>query len=245
MRAMESRRQDRWFDDPFAQRFLDAAEWEGALPDPELVEDQMWRAIIRSCIARTRFLDEVLATTTTAQVVILGAGLDSRAYRLDWPAGTTLWELDRPDVLAFKAGVLAEDEPRCDRRAVGVDLLDDWPAALASAGHDAARPTTWVAEGLLMYFDDEGVDTLLRRMTERSPAGSRLALTMKASTATPDRMEGLWRSHAPDDPVGWLAERGWTATVANWAELAAGWGRPHWRASAKAGLVDAVRTLDP
>jgi methyltransferase (TIGR00027 family) len=245
MRAVESRRDDRWFDDPYAQRFLDAVQWESDLPDPDSVEDPMWRAIIRSCVVRTRFLDELLATVTTPQVVILGAGLDSRAFRLEWPSGTRLWELDQPDVLAFKDRVLAGDDPRCERRTVGVDLLADWPAALAAAGHDPEAATTWVAEGLVMYFEPEGVDTLVRVMTDRSPAGSRLAMTLKAATATPERMEGLWRSQAPDDPVRWLAGHGWTATLADWGALAAGWGRPHWRSRSKPGLVDAVRTLDP
>ncbi|MCU1376576.1 MAG: SAM-dependent methyltransferase [Actinomycetia bacterium] len=246
MRAQESARPDRWFDDSYAGRFLEAAGWDRTLPDADAVEDPVWRSIMRSSIVRTRFLDELLATGDCPQVVLLGAGLDSRAFRLDWATGTTLYELDQPEVLAFKDEVLAADVPRCERRPVAIDLLDDWPAALEVAGHDPARPTTWVAEGLLMYFDDAGVETMLRRITNRSPAGSRLAITLRASTgAVPERMVGMWRSSAPDDPVAWLAGFGWMATVAAWGERAAAWGRPHWDTGAKAGLVDAVRTLAP
>jgi methyltransferase (TIGR00027 family) len=246
MRAQESARSDRWFDDPYAGRFLEAAGWDRTQPDADAVEDPVWRSILRSSIVRTRFLDELLAGVDCPQVVILGAGLDSRAFRLDWAPGTTLYELDQPDVLAFKDEVVADDAPRCERRTVAVDLTADWTTPLEAAGHDRSRPTAWVAEGLLMYFDDEQVDRLLGGLTDRSPVASRLAITLRASTgAVPERMVGMWRSHAPDDPVAWLADFGWTATVAAWGERAAAWGRPHWDTGVKSGLVDAVRTLAP
>jgi hypothetical protein len=149
----------------------------------------------------------VLGASTAPQVVLLGAGLDSRAWRLDWPAGTTVWELDRPEVLDVKAAVVT-GPPACDRRPVAVDLLDDWPAALAAAGHDPAVPTTWVAEGLLVYFDDAGVDRLLRRVTALSPAGSRLVLTLRVSDRALPHLADVWRSRAPADPVAWMAGHG-------------------------------------
>ncbi len=185
MRAQESAREDRWFEDPYARRFVEAV-WEGdPLPDADAFRDPMWQGIIRSSIVRTRFLDELLAKIDTPQVVILGAG------------------------------------------------------------HDATVATTWVAEGLLLYFDDAGVDLLMRRTTDRSPAGSRMALTLRAATGEPpERMAELWRSLAPEDPAGWLAGYGWQGTVSSWTTLARAWGRLHWDTGARAGLVDAVRTLD-
>jgi methyltransferase (TIGR00027 family) len=246
MRAKESTRPDRWFDDPWAAPLVEAAGWVGEdLPDADAVGDPVWRAIVRSTVVRTRWIDSVLGASTAPQVVLLGAGLDSRAWRLDWPAGTMVWELDRPEVLDVKAAVVT-GPPACDRRPVAVDLLDDWPAALAAAGHDPAVPTTWVAEGLLVYFDDAGVDRLLRRVTALSPAGSRLVLTLRVSDRALPHLADVWRSRAPADPVAWMAGHGWDATAEAWSELAAEWGRPHWRSSStKPGFVDALRTIDP
>ena len=106
---------------------------------------------------RTHFFDEFFTTAAEAgitQVVILASGLDSRAYRLAWPAGTTVYEIDQPKVLEYKAATLAEHgaQPSADRREVPIDLRQDWPKALREAGFDDAAPTAWLAEGLLMYL---------------------------------------------------------------------------------------------
>ena len=238
MRAWESQRPDRWFDDTYAARFAEVAGVHVHEP-----EDPVMRAIARSIVVRTRWIDEVLAAADAPQVVVLGAGLDSRAWRLRWPDGTTVWELDRAEVLDVKASVITE-EPACDRRPVVVDLLDDWPAALAAAGHDPTTPTTWLAEGLLVYLEDAEVERLLARVTDLSPPGSRVVLTLGAARGAPAALADVWLSRAPEDPVAWLDGHGWDATARRWGDLAVEWGRPDWQARTRTpGLVEAVRRV--
>ena len=111
------------------------------------------------------------------QAVILAAGLDARAYRLPWPDGTTVFEVDQPEVIAFKSDTLAElgVKPTADRRTVAIDLRDDWPKALRDNGFDPTQPTAWIAEGLLIYLPPEAQDLLFDRITELSAQGSRVA----------------------------------------------------------------------
>jgi methyltransferase (TIGR00027 family) len=130
---------------------------------------------------RTNFFDTYFNDAVAdgiRQVVILASGLDSRAYRLDWPTGTTVYEIDQPKVLAYKSTMLTENgvAPAADRRAVPIDLRQDWPAALRAAGFDPAARTAWLAEGLLMYLPAEAQDKLFTQIGELSPAGSRIAV---------------------------------------------------------------------
>jgi methyltransferase (TIGR00027 family) len=185
---------------------------------------------------RTKFFDEFFLGATRAgikQAVILASGLDSRAYRLAWPAGTVVYEVDQPQVIEFKSRTLAElgAAPTVDRRVVAVDLRDDWPAALRGAGFDPTQPTAWSAEGLLGYLPPEAQDRLLDTITELSAPGSRLA-TESAPNPEPgdedkmrERMQRIserWRAHGFDlDMAGlvyfgdrneaapYLSDRGW------------------------------------
>ncbi|KWX57446.1 SAM-dependent methyltransferase [Mycobacterium sp. NAZ190054] len=130
--------------------------------------------------ARTRFFDDFFAAAVTAGVrqgVILASGLDARAYRLTWPEDMRLFEIDQPEVLEFKAATLAGlgVQPAVTLVTVGVDLRNDWPAALTAAGFDRAVPTAWIAEGLLGYLPPDAQDRLLDTISDLSPAGSRLA----------------------------------------------------------------------
>ena len=130
---------------------------------------------------RTHFFDDFFSAAAAAgirQIVILASGLDSRAYRLQWPAGTTVYELDQPKVLEYKAATLAEHgvRPSALLHEVPVDLRHDWPAALTAAGFDASLPTAWLAEGLLMYLPAEAQDRLFAQVTELSAPGSRVAV---------------------------------------------------------------------
>jgi methyltransferase (TIGR00027 family) len=111
-------------------------------------------------------------------VVILAAGLDTRAFRLTWPAGVRLFELDTPEVLTFKEQVLAERDATlaCQRVAISTDLRQDWPAAVVQAGFHSGEPTAWLAEGLLMYLTQDECDQLLDRIGQLSAPGSRLAI---------------------------------------------------------------------
>jgi methyltransferase (TIGR00027 family) len=130
---------------------------------------------------RTHFFDAFFTTATAAgirQVVILASGLDSRAYRLDWPAGTVVYEIDQPKVLEYKSTTLADGgvTPRAELRQIAIDLRHDWVAALRGAGFDPSAPTAWLAEGLLMYLPSDAQDLLFERITELSAPGSRIAI---------------------------------------------------------------------
>ncbi|WNG93891.1 class I SAM-dependent methyltransferase [Mycobacterium sp. ITM-2016-00318] len=129
---------------------------------------------------RTRHFDGLFTDAVDAgvrQAVILASGLDARAYRLPWPDGTVLYEVDQPEVIEFKSRTLADlgAHPTADRRTVAIDLREDWPKALLDNGFDPGRPTAWRAEGLLIYLPPEAQDLLFDRITELSAAGSRVA----------------------------------------------------------------------
>lgn len=187
---------------------------------------------------RTHFFDEFFASAGSdgvRQVVILAAGLDSRAYRLDWPTGTTVYELDQPRVLEYKSATLTQEgvQPSTARREVAVDLRHDWPAALLAAGFDADAPTAWLAEGLLMYLPAAAQDLLFERITHLSAVGSRVAVETVGVQAAErrERMRLRFRRMSAqlgiDDPVDvaelmyddpdradvgqWLSGNGWAA----------------------------------
>ena len=189
---------------------------------------------------RTHFFDTYFNDAVAAgirQVVILASGLDSRAYRLDWPAGTTVYEIDQPEVLAYKSTTLAENgvSPSADRREVAIDLRQDWPAALRAAGFDSSQPTAWLAEGLLMYLPAEAQDRLFTQIGELSPAGSRVSAETAPNHAderrqqmrerfkkvaskigfeeTIDVGELMYRDDHRADVTDWLNEHGWRATA--------------------------------
>jgi methyltransferase (TIGR00027 family) len=195
---------------------------------------------------RTKFFDEFFLDATRAgikQAVILASGLDSRAYRLAWPAGTVVYEVDQPQVIEFKTRTLAElgAAPTADRRVVAVDLRGDWPTALRTAGFDPSQPAAWSAEGLLGYLPPEAQDRLLDTITELSARGSRLA-TESAPNPEPgdeekmkERMQTIserWRAHGFDldmaglvyfgdrnEAVPYLSDHGWVLTSASIREL--------------------------
>lgn len=180
VRAHESTRRDRLFNDPYAAAFVVADGRRDlavtAKPSPGLI------AMVRHLVLRTRFFDDYLlaaAESGCRQVVVPAAGLDTRAFRLDWPAGTRFFELDMPAVLAFKERVLAEQgaQPAGPRTVIAIDLREDWATALTSAGFDPTAPTVWLLEGLLVYLDSDDVEAILTTVTGLSAPGSRLALT--------------------------------------------------------------------
>ena len=138
------------------------------------------QALTDGVAVRTKYFDDYLLTAVRSgvrQVVILASGLDSRAYRLDWPAGTTVYEIDQPQVIEFKTTTLADlgAQPTATRRTVPIDLRADWPAALRAAGLDTGAPTAWLAEGLLIYLPSEAQDRLFDNITTLSAPGSAIA----------------------------------------------------------------------
>jgi methyltransferase (TIGR00027 family) len=195
-RAAETRSENPLITDPFAQVFLDAVgdgvwNWHsGAQLPPELVDAEpelplQMQSMVSYMACRTAFFDKFFLDATGGgirQVVILAAGLDSRAWRLPWnqgePDGVTVYELDQPRVLEFKLSTLTEHgaEPACDRVEVAVDLRQDWPAALRQAGFDPSLPSAWSAEGLLPYLPSAAQDLLFERVDGLAAAGSRVAV---------------------------------------------------------------------
>ena len=230
IRAFETARPDHLFADPLAATFAEA----GGL-DPDSPPGGRRGVALRVwVVARTLFLDDLLAEAGQQgcrQVVLLGAGFDARAFRLPWPPGTRCFEVDTPDVLGPKDQVLAAEHavPGCERVVVPCDLRDGWPAALRAAGLDPARPTAWIAEGLLVYLAPADVDRLLDTITSLSAPGSWLGLTMttrEASSFEGTRLKALRQSQAPDDPAGWLGARGWAADLTDLREVLRAHGRP-------------------
>jgi methyltransferase (TIGR00027 family) len=250
-RAAETERDDALIRDPYAKMLVDGAGdgmWTQML-DEKVVEraaaiDPEMAAIfehMRSYQAvRTRFFDEHFTKAAAAgirQVVILASGLDSRAYRLNWPDGTTVFEIDQPKVLEYKAATLAANDvkPRATLHHVPVDLRQDWPKALRDNGFDSTQPTAWLAEGLLMYLPADAQDLLFERLTELSADGSRIAVETVgvASEERRERMQARFEKVAaelgierefdvgelmyndPDraDVAEWLNAHGWRATA--------------------------------
>lgn len=184
-RALASCRPHPLIDDPFARPLVAALGIEHyvRVADGDTGDDATgidWDAVADGMAVRTQFFDEFLTDAMTAgvrQAVILACGLDTRAYRLVWPPGTTIYELDQPGVVEFKARTMSDlgAAPAADVRYIGIDLRDDWPNALRVNGFDATQPTAWIAEGLLGYLPPEAQDLLFDNVTELSAPGSRLA----------------------------------------------------------------------
>ncbi|OBI89385.1 SAM-dependent methyltransferase [Mycobacterium sp. 1245805.9] len=152
----------------------------------------------RAMACRTRFYDRFFldaAQSCVNQVVILASGLDSRAYRLPWPAGTVVYEVDMPEVIEFKTSTLRDlgAEPAAERRTVAIDLRDDWAAALQAAGFDPKVPAAWSAEGLLVYLPDDAQDALFDNITALSAPDSRLAFEFVPDTTI--FADERWRAH--------------------------------------------------
>jgi methyltransferase (TIGR00027 family) len=200
-----------------------------------------------SIAVRTRFFDDFFLNSArdgVVQSVILAAGLDARAYRLSWPRGSVVYEVDQPEVIAFKDGALAElaATPAADRRTVSVDLRDDWPAVLRHGGFDDSTPAAWSAEGLLMYLPPEAQDRLFDKITELSAPGSRLATEFHPDddTTMSERaqefnqrwinlgcdidLSGLFFDGKRSNVVDYLTERGWEVTTRPRREMFADYG---------------------
>ena len=189
-----------------------------------------------SIAVRTRFFDDFFlnaARDGIRQSVILAAGLDARAYRLSWPPGSAVYEVDQPKVIEFKSVAMSNlgAAPAADRRTVSIDLRDDWPAALRRNGFDVTQPTSWSAEGLLMYLPPDAQDRLFDNITELSAPGSKLAteyhpdagptMTQRAQEFN-DRwakfgcdinLSALFFDGERSNVVEYLTNRGWQVTT--------------------------------
>ena len=187
-RAIASQGPDPLLDDPLAAPLVRAV---GLTPFIRLIDGEVTlendddpvlnrRTRAEQMAVRTRFFDDFFITATEGgirQAVILASGLDTRAYRLAWPAGTVVYEIDQPQVIEFKTTALADigAEPTAERRTVSIDLRYDWPEALRQAGFDVNQPAAWSAEGILPYLPPEAQDRLFDSITALSAPGSQLA----------------------------------------------------------------------
>lgn len=247
-RAIESESAEKLIDDQFAAAFVSAARQAGADADKllpaNILQDEVDRWRTDSVAVRTRFFDDYLAAASNdgcRQIVLLAAGLDARAFRLSWPAGTRIFEVDLADVFAFKAGVLARlaAMPTCQRVTVPVDLRDDWPRQLKAATFDSSQPTVWLVEGLLMYLEEADRDRLMERIAALSSAGSRIGLDHRAGFFAPPSFpanrggQPTTEAFTPlatgvpslTQPESWLAGHGWRVILQHPADLSATYNR--------------------
>ncbi|OBI99232.1 class I SAM-dependent methyltransferase [Mycobacterium sp. 1465703.0] len=185
-RAVASKGPDALLDDPLADPLVRAVGLDPFIRiidgEIDFEDDPLFnrKARAEQITVRTRFFDDFFNAATkdgVRQAVILASGLDTRAYRLQWPVGTVVYEVDQPEVIAFKTDTLAGlgAAPTAERRTISIDLRDDWPAALREGGFDVSQPTAWSAEGLLPYLPPEAQDRLFDNITALSAPGSRLA----------------------------------------------------------------------
>jgi methyltransferase (TIGR00027 family) len=267
-RAADTESDDPLISDPFARIFLDTAgpgewDWYGAPELPAEVVEAVpalplrMKSMVSFFATRTKFFDTFFLDAANAgieQIVMLAAGLDARCWRLPWPDGVTVFELDQPRVLDFKASTLHQHgaEPTCNRIAVPVDLRQDWPTALQDNGFDASKPSAWSAEGLLMYLPAAAQELLFERVEGLTAAGSRVGIEalspnfadpaaaaqrrerlewVRAIMATADphravpRTDELWYFDEREDVGDWWRRHGWQVTVRPSDELMTSYGR--------------------
>jgi len=262
-RAMATTADNALINDPFAEPLVRAVGVDfftrlvtGELRPEDLDSDNEtvgMQRMTENMAVRTKFFDEFFLTATQAgirQAVILASGLDSRAYRLAWPSGTTVYEIDQPDVIEFKTKTLAElgAEPTAKRRTVAMDLRYDWPSALIEEGFDPNQPTAWSAEGLLGYLPPDAQDRLLDTITELSVPGSRVAVESVPNIDPADHEKAIermqaasarWRDHGFDldfaeliylgdrnEAASYLGDHGWQLSRNSVKELFATNGLP-------------------
>ena len=251
MRAMEGHHPSPLVRDPYAAAFVAAAapQLPGRIPvTPEEAAgdpDFPWLGVANYVAVRSRFFDEFFAAAARAglwQAVILAAGLDTRAFRLRWTPGATVYEVDAPMVLKFKDSVLADQGAvaRCDRRTVMADLRADWPTALREAGFNPAEPTAWLAEGLFPYLGDSVMSSVLGHVHRLSAPGSRITADhMPGGTSAiggslgrgvaergGEELLAIWSTDQQHDPASWLLGHGWTSGVSRVASVAGAYKRP-------------------
>ncbi|MDZ4266369.1 MAG: class I SAM-dependent methyltransferase [Mycobacterium sp.] len=272
-RAVASREPDPLIDDPFATPLVRAVgiDFFTKVADGQITFDDgddsgVARLMTEVMAVRTRFFDDFFVEAgqgAIRQAVILASGLDSRPYRLNWPAGTVVYEIDQPDVVEFKTATMADlgALPTATRRTVAVDLRDDWPKALRDSGFDDTAPTAWSAEGLLVYLPPDAQDRLFDDTTALSAPGSRLATEYHpdAGASIGERARALreqWSGHGFDSNIpdvadlfyagdrtpatDYLRGLGWQVHARSRPEVFAGYGRRFETTEASAPLRDSL-----
>ncbi|MGV0068716.1 class I SAM-dependent methyltransferase [Mycobacterium colombiense] len=226
-RAMATKDPRGLINDPFAEPLVRAVgvDFFTKMMDGDLDVDAIENAspvriqsMVDGMAVRTKYFDDYFIDSTgggVRQVVILASGLDSRAFRLPWPAGTVVYEIDQPRVIEFKSNTLADvgAEPTASRRTIPIDLRADWPAALKAAGFDTTAPTAWLAEGLLIYLPPDAQDRLFDNITALSAPGSTIATEFVPGIVDFDaervrEMSGSFREHGVDIDMASLVYAG-------------------------------------
>ena len=253
-RAMATRETDALITDPYADPLVRAVgvDFFVKLLDGDIPLDDVGTGalgLLTDVMAvRTRFFDGFFGQAAEAgvrQAVILASGLDARAYRLPWPPDAVVYEIDQAEVIEFKVKALADlgAEPAAGHRTVGVDLREDWPAALRAEGFDPGAPTAWSAEGLLVYLPPAAQDLLFDNITALSAPGSRLATEFHPDAGArlgerSSRLSEQWRSHGFDldlsdlfypgdrnNVIDYLSEHGWDVRTRSRPDMFAHYGR--------------------
>jgi methyltransferase (TIGR00027 family) len=273
-RALEAQKPVPLAVDPYAKVFCRAAGgvWadvmDGKAPGNRLVTE--WGGhFVNFQGARTKYFDDYIRKAVTAgvrQVVIPAVGLDSRAYRLPWPDGTVVYELDRPKVLEFKRDVLTAHgaKPAAERREIAVDLRDDWQHPLKDNGFDPTKPSAWIVEGLMIYLPATAQGQLFAGIDMLAGPGSHVAVEEGEPMPRPV-WESLKEAEVAEGGIGtfftliynqqyapaalWFSERGWTTVSTPLTDLLTELGRPLPAPDSEAGgmvrsntLVSAART---
>lgn len=243
-RSIDTHRADGLINDPYAEKFVRAAQSPVQMPTRPEESDKsdiswLWKFIGEHMGVRTKFFDQFFEQAVrngATQAVILASGLDTRAFRLEWPSGFRCFEIDQSRVLEFKNQVLdqARANVRCERTCVRTDLREDWSTELVRAGFDENQPTAWLAEGLLPYLPADAEERLLKTMHQMSAPGSRIAIE---SGKFSEWLRDSWMSqvsesfgvdmqnliHEDDDrarPDTVLQNMGWTTSIETMADAA-------------------------
>lgn len=213
VRAIESQRSDRLFEDPLAAQLAGDETIASVAPAAKEYEDKG----IPLVVVRTRFFDDFLTplTVQVRQVVILGAGMDTRAFRLTWTTDTHLYELDQAEVLKTKEFLLKNTPAKCHRHLITADLRQPWSEFLINEGYQVETPSVWLLEGLLYYISQTQAHDLLEMITRLSAPGSWLGadlINQKLIQQSSDKLAKHWL-YGCDEPEALLATYGWKATV--------------------------------
>jgi methyltransferase (TIGR00027 family) len=227
MRAHETAQSDALFKDPYAAAFVAASQrpFED-LPDPDGQLARLEEGFRTEGAIRTRFFDDYVTAASRRgirQVVLLGAGLDTRAFRLSWQPDAHVFEIDLPGVLDFKDRILDQEgaRPRCARTVVTADLLDDWSSTLLGSGFAADTATAWTAEGLIVYFPAESAIRFVDALTALSAPGSELAFDDASPNALiTSALASMWHEETTTEVTRWLQAHRWTTATQNGSDLA-------------------------
>lgn len=240
-RALESQRDDALVRDPWAAVLVDRAQVKVPFPArwPADEVDPVEGAMLAGATyigLRTRFIDDDLRAARVSQVVILGSGLDTRPWRLEWPAGSRVFTLDIPDVMEFvdRTMTSVNATSTCSQVSVAADVTEPWASRIVAAGFSPAQPTHWVLEGLLPYLSSYDQHALLDDVVSLSARGSRAVIerapalqdspearermrTFSAATGIP--FDDLLARTDPPDPAAVLAAAGWDSELVTLEDL--------------------------